>query len=180
MNVIEQTKTKMNAVIEHLKTELKSIRTGRANPGMVDGVSVEVYGTHMRIKDMASISCPEPKQILINPFDPKNVSIISKAIEKANIGIMPIVDGNSIRLKIPAMDENMRKEMVKLIHKKCEEAKVSIRNVRRDSNDQLKKSKDFSEDEREKKGKDIQKETDDFCRKADELARQKESEVMHI
>jgi ribosome recycling factor len=183
MDVIEQTKNKMKAAIEHLKTELKAIRTGRANPGMVDSVSVEVYGTHMRIKDLASVTSPESKQILISPFDPKNAPLISKAIEKANIGIMPKLEGHSIRLTVPAMNEEMRKEMVKLIHKKLEEAKVSIRAVRRDANDQLKKQKsssEISEDILGRHEKEIQKLTDDFCREADDVSRQKESEVVHI
>lgn len=183
MDLIEQTKTKMKAAIEHLKNELKSIRTGRANPAMVDSIQVEVYGTHMRIKDLASISSPEPKQLLIVPFDPKNAAFISKGIEKANIGIMPILDGHTVRLKVPPMDENMRKEMVKICHKKNEEAKVSIRNIRRDANDHLKKQKtanEIPEDMFKKLGDDIQKLTDNFCKEADDVTKQKEHEVVHV
>ena len=183
MDIMEQTKSKMRAAIEHLKTESKSIRTGRANPGMVDGVHVEVYGTNMRIKDLASVSCPEPKQLLITPFDPKNAGMISKGIEKANIGVMPIIDGHTIRLKIPPMDESMRKEVIKLIHKKVEEAKVGIRNIRRDSNDHLKKQKsggDITEDVHDTLTKSIQKVTDDSCKEADDISRQKEAEVVHV
>lgn len=183
MDTIEQTKQKMRAAIEHLKTELKAIRTGRANPGMVDSLLVEVYGSNMRVKEIASITSPEPKQLLISPFDPKNAPFISKAIEKANIGVMPILDGHTVRLKIPAMDERMRQEMVKLCHKKREEAKVSIRNIRRDANDLLKKAKassEIQEDQLKKGEKQIQELTDSFCREADEVSRQKEDEVIHI
>src|SRR5262249_5243225 len=120
---LDQTKSKMVAAIEHLKHELNSIRTGRANPGMLDHVTVEVYGSQMRIKELASITTPEPRQLLITPFDRSHASAIGKAIEKANLGFMPIVDGNAVRIKIPAMDENMRKEMVKLCFKRLEEVK---------------------------------------------------------
>jgi ribosome recycling factor len=183
MDVIDQTKTKMRQAIEHLKTELKAIRTGRANPGMVDGIQVEVYGSNMRIKDIASISSPEPKQLLIAPFDPKNAGPIAKAIEKANIGIMPILDGHSVRLKVPPMDQTLREKMVKICHAKKEEAKVSIRNVRRESNEKLKKQKsdgEIAEDMLKKGEKNIQDLTDSFCREADELSKQKEDEVVHL
>lgn len=183
MDLVDQIKSKMRAAIEHLKMELKAIRTGRANPGMVDTIQIDVYGAPMRVKDVASISSPEPKQLLITPFDPKNAGLISKAIEKANIGIMPILDGHSVRLKIPPMDENLRKEMVKLCHKKREEAKVSIRNIRRDGNDHLKKQKsssEISEDMVKKLEKSIQDLTDTFCKEADDVSKQKEDEVVHV
>lgn len=183
MNIPEQTKTKMVAALEHLKNELKSIRTGRANPGMVEGVIVEVYGSPMRLKDMASINAPESRMLLITPFDPKNAGTIGKAIEKANIGIMPIVDGNVVRIKIPQMDENMRKEMVKLCHKRLEEAKISIRNIRRDGNEAVRKQKaagDIAEDIMKKSEKTIQDLTDKFCKEAEDLTEKKEKEVSSI
>ena len=106
MGIEDQTKAKMTAAIEHLKNELKGIRTGRANPGMLDNVTVEVYGSQMRIKDIASVNAPEPRQLLITPFDTQNTAAIGKAIERANLGFMPIVDGNVVRIKIPQMDES--------------------------------------------------------------------------
>lgn len=183
MDVIEQTKTKMRQAIDHLKAELKGVRTGKANPGMVDTVMVEIDGAHVRIKAVASISAPEPRQLLLTPFDPKNAPFIAKGIERANLGINPIVDGRVVRIKIPPMDEAMRKEMVKLCHKKAEEAKVSIRNIRRDSNDALKKQKSdgsLPEDLFKKFEKNIQEQTDQFCKEADEVSKSKEAEVMHI
>jgi ribosome recycling factor len=183
MGIQDQTKNKMIAAIEHLKTELKSIRTGRANPAMVEGVIVEVYGSPMRLKDIASINAPEARMLLITPFDPKNAGTIGKAIEKANIGVMPIVDGNTVRIKIPQMDDNMRKEMVKICHKRLEEAKVSIRNIRRDSNDTIKKQKsagDIAEDMMKKAEKDIQDLTDKYCKEAEDVAAKKEKEVSTI
>lgn len=183
MDILKQTKEKMAAAIEHLKNELKSIRTGRANPSMLDSVFVEIYGTQMRIKDVASINAPEPRQLLITPFDSQNANAIGKAIEKANIGLMPIVDGNVVRLKIPQMDDNVRKEMTKLCHKRCEEAKVSIRNVRRDSNESARKMKaegNLAEDQMKKLEKDIQNLTDEACKQADELSEKKEKEISTI
>lgn len=183
MNIVEATKAKMTAVLEHLKIELKAIRTGRANTGMVDSVTVEVYGSSMRMKELASVTAPEARQLLITPFDPQTAGAIAKSIEKANLGVMPIVDGNVIRIKIPPMDDNLRKEMVKLCHKKREEAKVGIRNVRRDANELARKQKAdgiIPEDMMKKLEKNIQDLTDKFCKEADELSEKKEKEVTSI
>lgn len=183
MSVIDQIKAKMAAALEHLKNELKSIRTGRANPGILDGVNVEAYGSTMRLKDIASVTAPEARMLLITPFDPSSVGAIGKAIEKANLGIMPIVDANVVRLKIPPMDENLRKEMVKLCHKKKEEAKVGIRNIRREANDLVRKQKTegtLAEDMMKKLEKNIQELTDKFCKEADDLSEKKEKEVTTI
>ncbi|MGZ3632868.1 MAG: ribosome-recycling factor, partial [Parachlamydiaceae bacterium] len=108
MDIIDQTKTKMTAALEHLRNELKTVRTGRANPAMLDGIMVEVYGSPMRLKEVASITAPEARMLLITPFDSKNAALIGKAIERANLGVMPIVDGNVVRIKIAQMDESMR------------------------------------------------------------------------
>ncbi len=183
MSINDQTKTKMTAAIEHLKNELKSIRTGRANPGMLDGVMVDVYGSQMRLKDVASVTAPEARQLLISPFDTSTTGAIGKAIERANLGVMPIVDGNAVRIKIPPMDDSMRKEMVKLCHKRREEAKVSIRNIRRDSNEQVRKMKsdgEIAEDILKKTEKNIQEQTDKFCKEADDLCEKKEKEISTI
>lgn len=183
MNTTEQTKAKMLAALEHLKTELKTIRTGRANPAMVEGIMVEVYGSLVRLKDIASINAPEARMLVITPFDAKNSAAIGKGIEKANIGISPIVDANMVRIKIPQMDQNMRKEMVKLIHKRLEEAKISIRNIRRDGNETVRKLKaagDIAEDAMKKAEKIIQELTDKYCKEADDIAEKKEKEVSMI
>lgn len=183
MAITDDTKNKMAAAIEHLRAELKGIRTGKANPGMLDTILVEVYGSNMRIKDIASVSAPEMRQLLITPFDHQNVHPISKGIERANLGLQPIVDGNSVRIKIPPMDENLRKEMVKVCHKKREDAKISIRNVRRDANEAIKKQKNeglIPEDMMKKLEKSIQELTDKYCKEADDISEQKEKEVMHV
>jgi ribosome recycling factor len=183
MSILDQTKKKMLDALEHLKNDLKSIRTGRANPAMLDQISIEVYGSQMRMKELATVTAPEPRQLLITPFDHTNKGAIAKAIEKANIGVMPIVDGNIVRIKIPPMDESMRKEMIKLCSKKCEEAKVGIRNERRHSNDLIRKQKSeglLAEDEMKKLEKLIQELTDKSCKEADDISAKKEKEVSTI
>jgi ribosome recycling factor len=183
MDVLEQTKKKMQAALEHLKSELKSIRTGRANPSMLDHVSVEIYGSPMRIRDVANLTAPEPRLLLITPFDGKNAAAIGKAIEKANLSVSIIVDGNVVRIKIAPMDESMRKNMIKQCYKILEEAKVSIRNIRRDGNEAVRKQKNegiIPEDVMKKTEKLIQEQTDKFCKEADDICAQKEKEVSTI
>lgn len=182
-SIADEAKMKMLAALEHLKVDLKSIRTGRANTGMLDGVSVEIYGSYMRLKELAQVTSPEPRMLLVTPFDAKNTNTISKAIERANLGINPIADGNAIRLRIPAMDESMRKEMVKLCHKRREDAKIGVRNARRDSNDLARRQKaegTLPEDVLKKLEKTIQEYTDKYCKEADDIAAAKEKEIMTV
>ena len=181
--IVDQTKEKMKGALEHLKDELKKIRTGHANPAMLDNVFVEVYGTSMRLKDVASITTPEPRQLLITPYDAKNTPSIGKSLQQANLGFVPIVEANIVRINIPPMDESLRKEMVKICHKKREEAKISIRNVRRESNELARKQKGegiIPEDVMKKLEKDIQDLTDKYCKEADELTGKKEKEILTI
>lgn len=183
MSILDQTKTKMVVAIDHFKNELKNIRTGRANPGLVEHVMVEVYGSSMRLKDVASISTPEARLILITPFDPQTVGVIGKSIEKANLGLMPIVDANVIRIKIPPMTEELRKKMIKICYEECEQTKVSIRNIRRDANEAARKQKTdgvLAEDALKKMEKSIQELTDKACKEAEELAEKKEKEIATI
>ena len=183
MPTLKNSETKMAQALEHLKTELKNIRTGRANPGMLDAVAIEVYGTQMRLKDVATVSVPEQKQLLITPFDGNNAGAIRKSIEKANLGVQPVLDGNTIRITLPPMDESVRKSMVQLCHKKKEEAKITVRKVRQEGNNELKKKKslgDISEDDQKRDEKKIQDLTDKFCKEADKLAQEKEKDVLTI
>lgn len=183
MLTIKQTEEKMKAAIEHLKDELKKIRTGHASPSMVEDIQVEVYGSGMRLREVASITTPEPRQLLITPYDANNASVIGKGIEKANIGFSPIVDGNAVRINIPPMDAKLRQEMVKTCHKRREDAKVSIRNVRREANESVRKQKadgNIGEDIMKKAEKDIQELTDKYCKLADEVSLKKENEVSKI
>jgi ribosome recycling factor len=179
----DQAKAKMTAAIEHFKTALKNIRTGRANPGMVEHIMVEVYGNPTPLKNIASISTPEARQLLITPFDPKQSQAIGKAIEKSNLGIMPIVDGNSIRLKIPPMTEEIRKKMVKICHEERERAKITVRNIRGDENKVIRKQKAdglIAEDIMKKTEKSIQDLTDKSCKEIDDLSEKKEKEIFTI
>lgn len=183
MSLEDQTKAKMVIAIDHLKNELKNIRTGRANPGMVEHILVEVYGTPMRLKDVASITTPEARQLLITPFDPKNAALIGKGIEKANIGFTPVVDGHSVRLKIPPMTEEIRKKMAKLCHEERERAKIALRNARRESNEAVRKLKstgELAEDAMKRIEKHIQELTDKYCKEADDLCEVKEKEIATI
>lgn len=183
MDYVEQTQSKMKAVIEHLRIELKSLRTGRANPAMIENILVDVYGTGMRLKEIANITTPEARQLMITPFDRSNSAGISKAIERANLGLQPVLEGHIIRIMVPPMDANMRKEMIKQAHQKREESKVGVRHVRRDINDLLKKKKndgDLAEDVLKSLEKKVQDLTDRFCKEADDLVTTKEKEISTI
>lgn len=183
MSIIDETKTKMQEAVDHLKKELSQLRSGRANPSMLDSVQVEVYGSQMRLKELATVTTPEPRQLLITPFDPQTAGPISKGIEKANLNVQPMLEGNIIRINIPPMDESMRKDIVKQGKKKTEDAKVAIREVRRKSNDTLKKQKadsEITEDEMKKGEKKVQELTDDFCKQVDDLFTVKEKEIMTV
>ena len=183
MSIPDQTKTKMQSAIEHFKAELKNLRTGRANPAILDGVIVEVYGANVKLKEVASVSAPEPRQLLITPFDRSTASAISKGIEKANLNLLPILEGGVVRINIPPMDESTRKEMVKIGKRKAEETKVAIREIRRKNNELVRKAKadgDIAEDVMKKQEKMIQDFTDQFCKEVDELMTVKEKEIMTV
>ncbi len=183
MSTLNQAQEKMQAAIDHLSTELKSLRTGRANPALLDNVQVEVYGTQMRLRDVASVTAPEARQLVITPFDANNVHSVAKGIDKANLGYQGVVDGKIVRINIPQMDTEMRKEMVKTAHKRCEETKVNVRHVRRDFIEDARKQKAdgiITEDDIKRQEKSIQDLTDKFCAKSDEVTAAKEKEIMTI
>ncbi len=182
MSIKNQTKEKMEASLEHFKNDLKSLRTGRANPAMLDSINVEVYGTQMRLRDMAQISTPDPRQLLITPFDPSNIPAIEKAIKEANIGgFMPNIDGHVLRINVPPMDSSLRDQMVKQCHKMKEDTKISIRGARQTGNNEARKQKDeIGEDMVKKTEKDIQELTDKYCKDIDSIAAEKEKEIVTI
>lgn len=185
MGLLDETKQKMQAALDHFKTELKNLRSNRANPGILDGVMVEVYGAQMRIKELANVTAPEPRQLLISPFDPKTGQAIAKGIEKANLNLLPIVEGSgsAIRINIPPMDESMRKEIVKQAKKKAEDAKIVIREIRRKYNELVRKEKadgKITEDVMKKSEKSIQDFTDQFCKNVEETCAAKEKEIMTV
>ncbi len=179
MSILDDTKSKMAQAIEHLKAEFKAIRTGRANTAVLDSVTVDVFGTATKLKALAGITTPDSRSILVTPYDRSQASTIAKAIEKANLNLTPVVDGHLVRIKVPQMDQAQRGEMVKLVKRKAEEGKVSIRGIRQKANDAIKKS-DHAEDERKSFEKKVQEMTDKSCKEIDELAGHKEKEVLEV
>ncbi len=181
--VESQVKLAMQAVLDHLKAELKTLRTGRANAAILDKVHVEIYGSHMSLKALANITVPEPRQIVVTPFDNQNTNAIAKAIEAANLGVNPKVDGKVIRINVPPMDEAVRKQMAKQCKEHGEKTKVSLRDVRRKFNDLVRKEKAdgiIAEDQMKKAEKTIQDLTDKFCKDVDATCAEKEKEIMTI
>ena len=180
---LENMQERMEKVIDNLETNYSEIRAGRANPAILNRVSVEYYGVPTPINQVASVSVPEARLIVIQPWDRSILSQIEKAIEKADIGIHPMNDGQVIRLSFPELTEERRKEIVKDVKKTAEEAKVAARNVRRDEMDEAKaklKNKEISEDEEKALEDKIQKETDKYVAKIDEISDKKEKEIMSV
>ena len=174
---------KMDKTFEVFTKELASLRTGRANSNMLDLIKVEVYGQKMPISQLGTITTPEPRTINIQVWDLNNVTLIDSAIKKSDLGLNPQIDGQLIRLPIPDLSEERRNEMKKIIKTLGEKCRVSIRNIRREANDQLKtmlKSKDISEDDEKKFEKIVQKYTDDHVKKIDDKVVSKEKEIMTI
>jgi ribosome recycling factor len=181
--VIANAKEKMTKAISAYSRELASIRAGRANASLLDRLSIDYYGAPTPVNQLAGISVPEARLLVIQPYDKSILGDIEKAIQKSDLGLTPSNDGNIIRLAIPQLTEERRKELVKVIKKESEEAKVAIRNIRRDANDDLKKlekNSEITEDEHRGYSDDIQKLTDDFISKIDGLTKEKEKEVMEV
>lgn len=182
-DVIEQVQEKMEASIDALKRELVKIRTGRASLSLLDGISVDAYGSMMPLNQVGTLTIPESRMIAIQPWDPQMLPLIEKAIHSSDLGLTPANDGKVIRLSIPQLTEERRKELVKQVKKIAEDFKVAVRNVRREANDQLKKmkkDKEISEDDMFRFQEEAQKETDNFIKQIDEIAAGKEKEVMEV
>ena len=181
--VYEETEERMDKVIAAFKRELATLRAGRATPALLDRIEVEYYGTPTPLNQLAGVTAPEPRLLVIQPWDKQALGEIEKAILKSDLGLTPNNDGNIIRLAIPQLTEERRKELVKFVRKKAEESKVSIRNIRRDSNDEIKKlekDSEITEDER-KKGLDLVQEiTDKKIAEIDEILEQKEKEMLEV
>jgi ribosome recycling factor len=181
--VIIEMADKMGKSVETFKNELSKVRTGRASISLLDGISVDAYGSPMPMNQVATMTIPESRMIAIQPWDPQMVPAIEKAILKSNLGLAPANDGKVIRLTIPQLTEERRKELVKQVRKVAEEFRVAIRNVRRDAIDTLKqqkKDKEISEDDLFKLQDDAQKETDIYVKQIDEVTEHKEKEMMEI
>jgi ribosome recycling factor len=172
---------RMKGAVESLRHDLNGLRTGRANTTLLDPVTVEVYGSHMPLNQVATVSAPEPRMLTVQVWDKSNIGPVEKAIRSAGLGLNPINDGNTLRLPIPDLTEERRKELAKLAHTYAEKARVAIRNVRRDGIDNLKtdeNKKEISEDDRKRGETEVQKLTDEQIKAVDEVAAAKEQEIM--
>ncbi|OHE55972.1 MAG: ribosome recycling factor [Thermodesulfovibrio sp. RBG_19FT_COMBO_41_18] len=178
-----KTAERMSRTIEALKKEFASVRTGRASLALLDGIMVNYYDTQTPLQQLANLSIPDSRQIAVQPWDQKIIPDIEKAIMKSDLGLTPMNDGKIIRINIPPLTEERRKQLVKAVKKKAEEAKISIRNIRRDANEELRKlekEKHLSEDEVKKIQEETQKITDSYIAKADEVLGHKEKEIMEV
>ena len=183
MDIIETAQDKMNKTIAVLNRDLGSLRAGRANPKLLDRIMVDYYGTPSPINAVANISVPEPRMLVIAPWEAKMVSVIEKAILKSDVGINPSNDGKVIRLVFPELTEERRKDLCKQVRKQVEEGKVALRAIRRDANEQIKKMKKDSvitEDEAKTAETELQKATDNAVKEADRLSAEKEKEIMAV
>jgi ribosome recycling factor len=181
--VKKQATEKMEKAIQVLKKDLAALRAGRATPALLEKVVVEYYGSEMPVNQLANISTPDPRTLVIQPWDKSTLADIERAILKSDLGLTPSNDGNVIRINLPALTQERRAELVRVVKKTGEEAKVAIRNIRRDANDDIKKLEkngDISEDESRRGQDEIQKLTDKFIQEADKIVAAKEKEIMEI
>jgi ribosome recycling factor len=182
-DVYKETESKMNKALDATRSDFASIRTGRAAPSLLDRIMVEAYGSQVPLKQVASVSSPDGRSLLISAFDKNTVGAIRKAIETSDLGLNPNVDGGHVRLSIPPLTEERRKDLVKVIRKKAEEHKVAVRNIRHHAVDEIKalqKSGTITEDFVKRGGEHVQKLTDRFVKQIDELVGGKEKEIMEV
>lgn len=181
--ILQDAEHRMKAAIDAMNHDFASYRTGRATPNVLDRVHVDYYGTETPVNQVANVSVPEPRQLLIVPYDKSMYPVIERAIMKSDLGINPVNDGTGIRLNFPQMTEDRRKDMAKQVHARTETARIAIRNVRRDAIDHIKgleKKKEVTEDEVKGYESKIQKLTDTFVHQADDLGKKKEAELMQV
>lgn len=182
-DVMKEANNRMKGAIASLESDLGAFRTGRASTKLVEHLRIEQYGVEMQLNQMATISVPEPQQLAIRPYDRSSLSAIEKAILKSDLGIMPNNDGQVIRLNIPRLTEERRRDLTRIVGRRVEEAKVAVRNVRRDLNHDLKELKDeklISEDDFQRGEKQLQEVTDKYIGQIDEIGRVKEAEIMEV
>jgi len=181
--VLSEAKVRMVKSIEVLQRDLAGIRTGRATPMILDNIKIDYYGTQTPLKQIATISAPEARLLIIQPWDKASLGDITKAIQKSDLGLNPGSDGHVIRLPIPPLSEERRKELVKSVHRRAEEGKVALRNIRRDSLEMirdLEKEKEISQDEQKRAQNKLQEITDSFIAQTDQIAKDKESELLEV
>ena len=182
-DILDAQEERMKKTLEGLKKDYGTLRAGRAAPSLLDKVMVDYYGTPTPVNQLANVTVPEPRMIMIKPWDKKSLKDIEKAIMKSDLGLMPNSDGTMIRLAIPQLTQERRKELVKVVSKKAEEAKVAMRNIRRDGNEAIKKlekNKEITEDDRKEGQEDIQKLLDKYIKLIDSVKATKEKEVMEV
>jgi len=180
---LEDAEQRMGKAIDSLRRDLATVRTGRANPGLVEHLRVEYYGTPTPLKQLASIAVPEARLITIQPWDKGSLGAIEKAIQRSDLGLNPSNDGQLIRLVIPQLTEERRRDLVKVVHKKVEDGRVAIRNVRRDAHEMLRdllREKETSEDDEHRAQERLQKITDRFIEQADKVGQEKEHELLEV
>ena len=170
----------MEKGVESTRREFSSIRSGKASPNMLDTVRVEMYGSQMALNQVASVTAPEPRVLIVTPFDKSQTKVIEKAIRESDLGLDPAVQGAMIRVPLPSMNEQRRKELVKVVHKLAEEGKIAVRHARTHARDVLKKLTGVSEDDVKHAEKDLQKVHDDYIHKIDDLIKAKEAEIMEV
>jgi ribosome recycling factor len=179
-DLISDAKRRMDGAIESTRTEFHSVRTGRASAALLDRISIDYYGTRTPLKQLATINVPEPRSLTIQPFDPGSLKLIEKAIQESDLGLTPSNDGKIIRLPVPQLTVDRRKELVKVVKHLAEEGRVAVRNVRRDAIHHLKELEDIGADEEHRAEEQVQKLTDEHVKQIDELLRGKESEIMEV
>lgn len=182
-DTIKEAKRRMEKAVEAAGHDFSTIRTGRANPLLLENIKVNYYGTLTPLNQLAGVSVPEPRILLITPWDKSSIDAILKAIQTSDIGLSPMSDGHAVRLNVPPLTEERRKEFIKQLHKKSEEHKIAVRNIRRDANEQIKaqqKSSDITEDDMKKEQEEVQKITDKFIVEIDKLTSKKETELKEV
>ena len=178
--IVKDARAAMEKDVEHTKKEFSNIRSGKASPSMLDSVKVEMYGQHMAMNQCATVSAPEPRVLLVTPYDKGQIKAVEKAIRESGLGLDPAIQGAIIRVPLPAMNEQRRKELVKVVHSAAENGKIAVRHARTHARDALKKLSGVSEDDVKHAEKDLQKLHDDTIKKIDDLIKAKEAEIMEV
>jgi len=181
--LLSETKQRMQKALEHLREELAGVRTGRASPGLLETIKVEAYGSKMDLRDLASINAPEPRLLVVQVWDRSNLVAVEKAIRESDLAVNPVTENNIIRVPIPPLSEDRRREMVKIVHDKTEASRVSIRQIRREileEVDRAEKKKEISEDEKFRFHEQVQKVTDEVSNQIETLAKNKENEILQV
>jgi ribosome recycling factor len=178
-----QSHSRMEKTLQDLRLELASIRTGRATVGLLDSVSVDYYGTPTPVNQLAALTVPEPNMLLVQPWDVSQIAAVEKAIHSSDLGLNPASDGKLIRVPVPSLTEERRKELAKRLHRVLEDHRIAVRNIRRDGNEQIKrllKEKKIGEDEERKAHEDVQKMTDEYVKRVEDLGAVKEQDILHV